>query len=112
MTVTEIRDRTGEKVGTLTVVRQAPSRNERTRWIAVCVSCGRTVEVSTRTLFRIEREGRDRCGCKYLSSADNPRPPSVRSDIGEVDFGERGKDDWQIAVLRERRQREIARGRC
>lgn len=88
-------------------------------WIAICV-CGRKLQVSKHTLARIENNDPLECACRGLRGPDTfesgrsdqyLRSKDSKSLIANL-YSENGKDEWQVSVLREKRMREIARGRC
>lgn len=64
-------------------------------------------------LVRMDGKDQTACGCARLRSPD----PKIayqkkHSTIRAMKFSEKGKDEWQVGVMREKRMREIARGRC
>lgn len=107
-----LRDRTGDRIGPLLVSRRGDNQNGKVTWICSCV-CGREVVVTRSVIGRMEREDPATCGCSRLRSPDpklaSPKKPQP---ISELKFSEKGKDEWQVGVMREKRMREIARGRC
>lgn len=109
---TRLKDRTGERVGPLLVTGRGENQNGKVTWICSCV-CGREVVVTRSVIARMDSKDQATCGCARLRSpnqklASPKKPPPIR----EMKFSEIGKDEWQVGVLREKRLREIARGRC
>lgn len=66
-------DHTGQKFGTLTVIRRVPNKSDRVRWLCRC-ECGREIEVYASNLNRYKS-----CGCKERPSGRKP----VRVNGGE-----------------------------
>jgi hypothetical protein len=76
--------------------------------------------VSKHTLARIENNDPLECACRGLRGPDTfesgrsdqyLRSKDSKSLIANL-YSENGKDEWQIGVLRNKKRKEIARGRC
>ena len=109
---TRLRDRTGNRIGPLLVSRRGEDQNGKVTWICSCV-CGREVVAMRQVLVRMDGKDPTACGCARLRSPDpkiayQKKPSTIRA----MKFSEKGKDEWKVSVLREKRMREIARGRC
>lgn len=108
---TRLRDRTGNRIGPLLVSRRGEDQNGKVTWICSCV-CGREVVVMRQVLVRMEDKDPTICCCARLRSFTKLSFQKKPSPISAMKFSEKGKDEWQVGVLREKRMREIARGRC
>ena len=108
---TRLRDRTGNRIGPLLVSRRGEDQNGKVTWICSCV-CGREVVVMRQVIVRMEDKDPTICGCARLRPFTKIASHKKPSPIRELKFSEKGKDEWQVGVLREKRLWEIARGRC
>lgn len=114
-----LRDRSGEQVGPLHVVMRGEDQGGKVTWIAICV-CGRELQVSKHTLARIENNDPMECACRGLRGPDHCESRRIDKNLRSKDskslienlYSENGKDEWQIGVLRDKKRKEIARGRC
>lgn len=106
-------------MGPLQVVMRGEDQGGKVTWIAICV-CGRELQVSKHTLARIENNDPLECACRRLRGHDTLesrridkyfRSKDSKSLIANL-YSENGKDEWQIGVLRNKKRKEIARGRC
>lgn len=108
---TGLKDRTGERVGPLLVTGRGENQNGNVRWLATCV-CGRNVILAKGTLARMADKDPASCGCNRLRAPDPKLAEVDRSRLRAMMDSEKGKDDWQIEVLRQKKRRQLARARC
>lgn len=106
-----LKDRTGERFGPLLVICRGENQNGKVQWIATCV-CGRNVILGRDSLIRMADKEPSDCGCKRLRAPDQKPVAADGSRLRALMYSEKGKDDWQIEVLRRKKLRQLARARC
>lgn len=109
--MTLLRDRTGERVGPLLVTGRGENQNGKVRWLATCV-CGRDVILTRDALTKMEGKEPSDCGCKRLRAPDPKMAVRDRTRLRALMDSEKGKDQWQIDVLRQKKLRNLLRARC